>query len=411
MSGPPATSGHLADRIAVLTAPTAVKSRSDFRRSTAFAAIRLITWSWAVAILPIGLLIVVTADTWTGRVFALWAIVIGLVPLGAVHACKRSSRRLWRATTSALLLGIGGSGWMIARAPNGEAADPRVSNHYPAPSDRYPRLALSNLLPEEDQLLAGFTIAPLLDPILTTGESAHLKQLTRQLYRELESDGGFHALGSAMRFTYADMFGQRSAPRHCYTYVPAKLDRGRPAPLLVFFHGSGGNFKAYLWILAKVADETGAVVVSTTGGFGEWPESECEAQFTWAIEAARTVAAIDPQRIHLMGVSNGGLAVSRLTRSQGERFASVIWLSPVFDSAALESHDFAAHCRAKPMLVISGARDDRVPLDYVRRHADVLNAVAARVEQSYFESADHFLIFSHRNELTNRLAEWFKAYP
>ena len=372
-------------------------------------AVRLAVVAWAVAVVPIGVLIGVVADTLTGRVFAVGAIITGLVPVGAVQAYTKRSGRWRRVTLLGFAVAIGCAVWTIVQAPSGVPAG-RLQSVYPEAGTKYPRWALSNLLPEEDQLLAGFTIAPLIDPILTTPQSARLKDVTRRVYRELEADRDFYALGSAMRFTYGNLIGQGAGPRHCYTYVPSNIDRTKPAPLLVFFHGSGGNFKGYLWILSRVGDDAGVIVAAPTDGIGSWPASECEAQLDFAIDAARKVGVIDPQRIHIIGVSNGGLAVSRLARSRGQRIASLIYVSPVFDTVAVRSQEFAAHCTGKPALVISGAADDRVPLAYVHEHADLLTTRGLHVEQQYVAAADHFLIFTHRADVVRRLADWCRTH-
>lgn len=384
-------------------------SHDDFRTSTGFAAIRLAVLASAVAVVAIGVLIGVVADSLTGRLFGVGSILVGLVPVGAVQAYAKRSLRWRRLTVLGFAVAVGCAVWTIAKAPSG-VPDGRLKSFYPEADTEYPRMALSNLLPEEDQLLAGFTIAPLIDPILTTSQSARLKEVARQVYRELEADRDFHALGSAMRFTYGDLIGQRPGPRHCYTYVPPNIDRTKPAPLLVFFHGSGGNFKGYLWVLSRVADDVGLIVAAPSDGIGTWPAAECDAQLDFAIEAAGKVGIIDPQRIHIMGLSNGGLAVSRLARSQGQRFASLIFVSPVFDPAAIRSPELSAHAGAKPALVISGAADDRVPLAYVREQADLLTTRGLHVEQHYVDTADHFLIFTHRADVAHRLVDWCRNH-
>lgn len=379
---------------------------AEFRSSTAFAAIRLAALAWAMAILPIGILIALSSDTWTGRAFSLAAMIFAVLPLTASVAYLKSRRRLWHAVLVGTVISGIASAFVISRAPTGRSSDPRVAN-YVSQSEHYSRLALSNLLPEEDQLLAGFTIAPAIDPLLTTKQSSHLQELTRQIYRQLDADPGFHALGSAMGFTYRDLVSSSPGAHHCYTYVPANLDRRKPARLLIFFHGSGGNFKAYLWFLSKIADQVGLVVAAPTGGFGAWPASECAAQFDSAIDAARHVATIDAERITIMGLSNGGLAISRLFQIPSVRFDTAIFVSPVFDQDILRSSALADRCRGKHILVISGVRDDRVPIDYVRTNVSTIKSAGAHVEELDIDAADHFLIFSNYGALVPRLTAWF----
>ena len=381
---------------------------AEFRSSTGFAAIRLAALAWVIAVLPIGILIALSSDTWTGRAFALATMIFAVLPVAAAVAYLKSHRQLWHAVLIGTVASGIASAFVILRAPTGRSSDARVANYFSQSDEHSFRLALTNLLPEEDQLLAGFMIAPAIDPLLTTEQSGRLRELTRQVYRQLEADPGFHALGSAMGFTYQDIVSSSPGARHCYTYVPANLDHRKPARLLIFFHGSGGNFKAYLWLLSKIADQVGLVTAAPTGGFGAWPASECGAQFNWALDAARHVSVIDPDHITIMGLSNGGVALSRLIQTSGTRFDAAIFVSPVFDQAALQSSAFADQCRGKRILVISGVRDDRVPIDYVHTKAATMKSAGAHVEELDIDSADHFLIFSHSGAVAQRLAAWFK---
>ena len=84
----------------------------------------------------------------------------------------------------------------------------------------------------------------------------------------------------------------------------------------------------------------------------------------------------------------------------------MIWVSPVFDEAAVQSSDLATQCRGKPVLVISGERDDRVPSDYVHGNVKLLKLTGATVSERFIGPADHFLIFSHRAAMTRELATW-----
>jgi poly(3-hydroxybutyrate) depolymerase len=130
----------------------------------------------------------------------------------------------------------------------------------------YSRFSLPNLLPEEGQLMAGFSIAPAMDSLLSSAQAADLKRVTRDVYAEMARDPEFRELGSAMGNTYEAMLFGRSQEGHCY--VPSSVPAGKPAPVLIFFHGAGGNFKGYLWVLSKVAERTGFMIVAPTGGPG-----------------------------------------------------------------------------------------------------------------------------------------------
>lgn len=52
---------------------------------------------------------------------------------------------------------------------------------------------------------------------------------------------------------------------------------------------------------------------------------------------------------------------------------------------------FADQWRGKPVLVITGDADDRIPLWFVNRYAPILRNSEAKLEMIAYENADHFL--------------------
>jgi pimeloyl-ACP methyl ester carboxylesterase len=121
------------------------------------------------------------------------------------------------------------------------------------------------------------------------------------------------------------------------------------------------------------------------------------------------VATIDRARIHILGLSNGGLAISQLATRQGSQFASITYISPVFDTGAIRSDSFATQCRERRVLVVTGSTDDRIPLGYVEENSARMTRAGAKVTLKTFDGADHFLIFSHHAQLLQVVEEWFRT--
>jgi pimeloyl-ACP methyl ester carboxylesterase len=297
---------------------------------------------------------------------------------------------------------------LILVSPNGAPRkDARVQNRYSDGGWHYPRFALGALLPEIDQLLLGFKLVPMADSLFTMKQTREVSGLTRSIYGELEADEDFRALGSVLPEAYAEIWGQRFDHGHYFLYIPPRLDRKIPAPALVFLHGSGGNFKAYTWLLSKVADERGMVLVAPTFGMGNWGAQRSGPVVMAALEDASRAIPLDLSQVHLAGLSNGGLGVGYVAASEaGRRFRSLIFLSPVCDKDALRSKEFSIQGRDKPVLIITGQDDDRVPLPYVVSCAELMKSAGARVEMSAYAGADHFLVFSHRERLLKQLSDW-----
>lgn len=375
--------------------------------SLALIGAQLLAAFWGLTVGILSLLLLVVAETGRGRLFAGAALLMAILPLAVTKACRERTRRWTAGVVWGGALWVGLLTLVLALTPTGHTGG-RVAHAFATKEQTFPRFSLGNLLPEGDQLRLGFTLMPMADPLLTTTQASELKRLTVSLYRELESDADFRALGSAMTGPYGELLGQAWLNGHSYVYVPRSVNRSTPSPVLVFFHGSGGNFKAYLWILSKLADKAGFVLVAPSNGMGNWTAEESRRCLGNALAAASGAVAVDRSRIHLIGLSNGGRASSQLAGGQGSDFASMVFLSPVFDTPQVRSAAFAAQCKERRIFVVTGGRDDRVPLSYVEENVTAMKRAGARVTLHTVDSADHFLMFSHRPELLRILEEWFR---
>jgi pimeloyl-ACP methyl ester carboxylesterase len=117
----------------------------------------------------------------------------------------------------------------------------------------------------------------------------------------------------------------------------------------------------------------------------------------------------DKRQLHIAGLSNGGRAVSYLPKRHGPELASAVFISPVFGAASIASTSFAAGWRARPILVITGAEDDRVPISYVEESVATMRSAGIAVRLYRFEHANHFLVFSRRTELIAQLTDWLDS--
>lgn len=117
--------------------------------------------------------------------------------------------------------------------------------------------------------------------------------------------------------------------------------RADKAPLVLFSHGWGGNFRAQGWLAAALA-ERGALVVavnhpgSSSGDMGT-PEvaldhgsraRDLSAALDWVLDDPRFAAQIDPERIYAAGFSYGG------------------WTALALGGATTQLSGFAAYCDA-----------------------------------------------------------------
>jgi dienelactone hydrolase len=111
-----------------------------------------------------------------------------------------------------------------------------------------------------------------------------------------------------------------------HLYVPAAYDPAQPAPLLLAFHGTGGNGRGMLSHWRTVADATGMVVLAPTeAGENEGYRFE-ERERLSALAALRWVrrrANVDENRVFATGISRGGHLAWDLALRFPDRFAGI----------------------------------------------------------------------------------------
>ncbi|MFZ2276573.1 MAG: hypothetical protein WAW39_02195, partial [Prosthecobacter sp.] len=165
---------------------------------------------------------------------------------------------------------------------------------------------------------------------------------------------------------------------------------------------------AYTWLLSKIADELGITVIAPSFGMGNWEKRGGYEAITRAIADAGKHAAVDPDQIHLMGLSNGGKGLCLAESTKGPKFRSLIFLSAVLHNR-IKPADLAARLQPRRVLVLSGGSNERVPWEYVSGYAEKLKAGGLEVTSGRFDGEDHFLFFHQRAEVINVIAAWIAA--
>lgn len=360
----------------------------------------------ALFALPMSLLGFCCVITWQGLLLSAAIGMLGIGPLLYWIGDERGS--VLQVRLAKILLTLAGAGialvlWQTPDAHMPETA--RIHSRYSDGGWHYDRFSVGSVLPEIDQIHLGYAVASAFDPYFTQKQRRELSALTDAIYAEIRDAADFTAAGSALPSIYSEMTFGQFRDGHYYHYIPTKVDRAKPTPALVFLHGSGGNFKAYIWLLSKLADELGITVIAPTFGLGNWEKKDGYEAITRAIADAGKHAAIDPDHIHLMGLSNGGKGLCLAESAEGPKFRTLIFLSTVLHDRISPS-TLAARLKGRPALVLSGGSDDRVPWDYVSGYAEKLAKDGMSVTTRCFEEDDHFLFFRKRTEVLQLISRW-----
>ncbi len=355
--------------------------------------------------LPVCGWLLFNAQTWVGQGIAVMLLGIAALPMmGGIWYQKRATFWLWSILAAGSVIALIGL-VILFNTPTGQAEQTSPIRHRFTQATNFQPYTLTNIIPESEQVNLGFALMPYLDPILTFEQSQKVSVFARRFYYEMESDPDFHQLGSVMGWAYAELRGKPFDVGHYYLYVP-KGKHSEPLPAIVFLHGSGGNFKVYMWLWSKLAEKQQVVIIAPSFGFGNWGQPGGQRAVVRALQDAASVVRIDEDRIYLAGLSNGGLGVSRLAEAMPDKFRGLIFISPVMATEIVDRKQFLDEWKGRPALILFGEADRRVPENYIRKRIANFEAGGVDVTAVYYPGEDHFLFFSQAEDVLEKISNW-----
>ncbi|WP_339915293.1 PHB depolymerase family esterase [uncultured Brevundimonas sp.] len=143
--------------------------------------------------------------------------------------------------------------------------------------------------------------------------------------------------------------------RDAFLFIPASLDLSQPVPLVLALHGAGQAAADLLGQIDREAARAGVVVLSVSSRGTTWDleGGPLGADAAFIDEALQTVfdqVAIDPARIAVLGMSDGGSYALSTGMVNGDLFTDVIAFAPV--------RFVAPSSQGRPRFYISAGRRD-----------------------------------------------------
>lgn len=166
--------------------------------------------------------------------------------------------------------------------------------------------------------------------------------------------------------------------RSYYVYEPAAAppDGGAPA-LLIVLHGGGGRGQGMVWLTRggfnDLAERDGFIVVYPNGIDNNWNDGR-DIRSSSAhrdniddvgfidrlIDAMASRYSIDPARVFVTGISNGGIMAFRLACDLPDRFAGIAAVTANLPVDAVETCQPFTEI---PVMILNGTADPLVPYD------------------------------------------------
>ncbi|MEQ8858523.1 MAG: hypothetical protein RIC56_07745 [Pseudomonadales bacterium] len=187
-------------------------------------------------------------------------------------------------------------------------------------------------------------------------------------------------------------------------YVPEYLPDDDPAPLIVALHGGSGHGRRFLWSWLREARSRGAVVVAPTSRGDTWslmgPDAD-SANLQTIVDHVRSLWRVDPQRMLLTGMSDGGTFSYVSGLRDDSPFTHLAPISASFHPMLLESAS-AERLRGLPVYLVHGALDWMFPVDVARLARDTLSAAGAVVTYREIDDLSH----TYPREENARILDW-----
>jgi pimeloyl-ACP methyl ester carboxylesterase len=144
--------------------------------------------------------------------------------------------------------------------------------------------------------------------------------------------------------------------------VPLTYQPTKGYGLVVCLHGAGFTGEAYLerWQSRLGSDY---VLVCPTYPAGAWFTRRAEDLVLAVIRTIQRRYHIDPDRIFLTGMSNGGIGAWLIGMHQAPMFAGIAPMASGLDDVLMP---FLANLRNTPIYIIHGAKDQVMPVDLSR---------------------------------------------
>ena len=152
-------------------------------------------------------------------------------------------------------------------------------------------------------------------------------------------------------------------------YVPTRMGPGTPVPLLVLLHGGGGQARDFHFMF-PIIEEFGVALLTLDARHNTWDgvDSPFGPDVLFIDAALRYTfehAAIDPSRVALGGLSDGGMYALSIGRINGDLFTHLIAVAPGFMVAPAPPvgtpRVFLAHGTRDTVYSASGSRNQLLP--------------------------------------------------
>ncbi len=204
---------------------------------------------------------------------------------------------------------------------------------------------------------------------------------------------------------------KRNQDRSDYTlYVPESYSPDKPLPLIIALHGGYGQGYEYVWTWLRPARSRGYAILAPKSADNTWdmsvPSIDTQSILRMLSEVTSEYA-IDPARVYLSGLSDGGIFTYILGLEQSQLFRGLAPIAGVLHPA-VDSMLRQGRGKDTPMLVIHGVHDFIFPVAFTRQTCKLLKDIGYQLTYEELPEWGHAYPYSINERL---VLPWFESLP
>jgi phospholipase/carboxylesterase len=190
-------------------------------------------------------------------------------------------------------------------------------------------------------------------------------------------------------------------------YVPEYYTREHALPLVMALHGGSGNGRGFLWSWLRDARSRGAILIAPTATGSTWAlmgDDTDTPNLMRILESVRARWNVDPERMLLTGMSDGGTFCYVTGFDRASPFTHLAPVAATFHPLMAEMAD-ADRLRGLPVHIVHGRLDWMFPVQVARQTAQALTAAGADVTYRELDDLSH----TYPREMNAEILQWLRG--
>lgn len=196
--------------------------------------------------------------------------------------------------------------------------------------------------------------------------------------------------------------------------VPKSVDLETPAPLVIAFHGMGIDSKDVMPRYSKLddlaSDKKFIIAYPEAEGrsWGLRPEKVKEdlAFFDHLLKTIQAKYKVNPDRVYVLGMSNGGYFAHLVGKERSKTVAAVVGHSTAL---GLQTLGGIKAERKFPVMIVHGDRDNILPVEWARENRDKYKKEGHDVTYVEVKGMGH--VWATEQKINEQIWEFFEKNP